>query len=175
MLSCGSTTPQDYPEWVSSRFSVIRRIARVSTIKGVLSIFPAADDGDFSEASMQALEAALEGLERLSVVNKVRRETNRTEVRIGIGLHVGESWIDLFERDDLRFREPARPVGRPSHHRKATVRSVERNGEIIGNAEILSFDSNRYSGISAVRRRRNGVPRSVVPRIGLRKYSSVAS
>jgi adenylate cyclase len=57
---------------------------------GTLSIFPAADDGDFSEASMQALEAALEGLERLSMVNKARRETNRTEVRIGIGLHLGE-------------------------------------------------------------------------------------
>ncbi len=57
---------------------------------GALSIFPAADDGDFSEASVQALEAALEGLERLRMVNKARRETDRTEVRTGIGLHVGE-------------------------------------------------------------------------------------
>jgi adenylate cyclase len=57
---------------------------------GALSIFPAADDNDFSRASTQALEAALEGLERLGMVNKARRETNRTEVRIGIGLHVGE-------------------------------------------------------------------------------------
>jgi len=57
---------------------------------GVLAIFPAADDDDFSSASVQALEAALEGLERLGIINKVRRETDRTEVRIGIGLHLGE-------------------------------------------------------------------------------------
>jgi adenylate cyclase len=57
---------------------------------GALAIFPAADDADFSEASIQALEAAREGLERLGMVNKARRETNRTEVRIGIGLHPGE-------------------------------------------------------------------------------------
>jgi adenylate cyclase len=57
---------------------------------GVLAIFPAADDDDFSAASVQALEAALEGLERLGVVNKARRETDQTEIRIGIGLHLGE-------------------------------------------------------------------------------------
>jgi adenylate cyclase len=57
---------------------------------GVLSIFPAADDDDFSEASMQALDAALDGLERLGIVNRARREADRTEVRIGIGLHLGE-------------------------------------------------------------------------------------
>src|SRR5215471_4672535 len=57
---------------------------------GVLAIFPAADDDDFSEASVQALEAALEGLERLGTVNKARRATDRAEVRIGIGLHLGE-------------------------------------------------------------------------------------
>jgi adenylate cyclase len=57
---------------------------------GVLAIFPAADDDDFSSASVQALEAALEGLERLGIVNKRRREVDRTEVRIGVGLHLGE-------------------------------------------------------------------------------------
>jgi adenylate cyclase len=57
---------------------------------GVLAIFPAADDDDFSEASVQALEAALEGLERLGIVNKARRAADRTEVRTGIGLHLGE-------------------------------------------------------------------------------------
>jgi adenylate cyclase len=57
---------------------------------GVLAIFPAADDDDFSAASVQALEAALEGLECLGVVNKARRETDQTEIRIGIGLHLGE-------------------------------------------------------------------------------------
>src|SRR5260370_20467765 len=57
---------------------------------GVLAIFPAADDEDFSESSVQALEAALEGLERLGHVNKARREADQPEVRIGIGLHLGE-------------------------------------------------------------------------------------
>ena len=57
---------------------------------GVLAIFPAADDDDFSTASEQALEAALEGLERLGTVNKARRAADRSEVRIGIGLHLGE-------------------------------------------------------------------------------------
>ena len=57
---------------------------------GLLAIFPAADDDDFSEASVQALEASLEGLERLGVVNRARRKADQPEVRIGIGLHLGE-------------------------------------------------------------------------------------
>lgn len=57
---------------------------------GVLAIFPAADDDDFSDASVQALDAALDGLERLAVINKARRAAERTEARIGIGLHLGE-------------------------------------------------------------------------------------
>jgi adenylate cyclase len=57
---------------------------------GVLAIFPAADDDDFSAASVQALEAALEGLERLGMVNKGRREADQSEIRVGIGLHLGE-------------------------------------------------------------------------------------
>jgi adenylate cyclase len=57
---------------------------------GVLAIFPAADDDDFSGASVQALEAALEGLERLGQINKTRRASDLPEVRIGIGLHLGE-------------------------------------------------------------------------------------
>lgn len=57
---------------------------------GLLAIFPAADDDDFSEASVQALEAALEGLERLGTINKARRKADQTEIRMGIGLHLGE-------------------------------------------------------------------------------------
>jgi adenylate cyclase len=57
---------------------------------GVLAIFPAGDDDDFSGASVQALEAALEGLERLGQINKTRRASDLPEVRIGIGLHLGE-------------------------------------------------------------------------------------
>src|SRR6266478_7993140 len=57
---------------------------------GVLAIFPAADDDDFAASSVQALEAALEGLERLGHINKARRASDQPEVRIGIGLHLGE-------------------------------------------------------------------------------------
>ena len=41
---------------------------------GMLAIFPAADDDDFSTSSVHALEAATEGLERLAAVNQARRE-----------------------------------------------------------------------------------------------------
>src|ERR1700756_167682 len=40
---------------------------------GMLAIFPAADDDDFSMSSLRALEAATEGLERLDAINQVRR------------------------------------------------------------------------------------------------------
>jgi adenylate cyclase len=77
---------------------------------GLLAIFPAADDDDFSAASEQALEAALEGLERLGMVNKKRREADRTEVRIGIGLHLGEvifGNVGATERLDFTVIGPA--------------------------------------------------------------------
>jgi adenylate cyclase len=57
---------------------------------GVLAIFPAEDDDDFSQSSVHALEAATEGLARLDAVNQVRRGVGRSELRIGIGLHLGE-------------------------------------------------------------------------------------
>jgi adenylate cyclase len=57
---------------------------------GMLAIFPAADDDDFSASSVNALEAATEGLERLAAVNQERRATGRSELRTGIGLHLGE-------------------------------------------------------------------------------------
>ena len=57
---------------------------------GMLAIFPAADDDDFSRSSVRALEAATEGLERLDAVNKARGAIDRDELRTGIGLHLGE-------------------------------------------------------------------------------------
>jgi adenylate cyclase len=57
---------------------------------GMLAIFPAADDDDFSQSSVRALEAATEGLERLDAVNQARRAVDRNELRTGIGLHLGE-------------------------------------------------------------------------------------
>ena len=57
---------------------------------GVLAIFPTEDEEDFAPSSLRALGAAIRGLERLAAINQVRRETERTEVRTGIGLHLGE-------------------------------------------------------------------------------------
>ena len=57
---------------------------------GMLAIFPAEDDDDFSASSVHALEAATEVLERLDTINQARRTTGRSELRTGIGLHLGE-------------------------------------------------------------------------------------
>src|SRR6267143_3558455 len=57
---------------------------------GMLAIFPAEDGDDFSQSSVHALEAATEGLARLDAVNQARRAAGRCELRIGIGLHLGE-------------------------------------------------------------------------------------
>jgi adenylate cyclase len=57
---------------------------------GMLAIFPAEDDDDFSQSSVHALEAATEGLARLDAVNRARQAAGRSELRIGIGLHLGE-------------------------------------------------------------------------------------
>jgi adenylate cyclase len=56
----------------------------------MLAIFPAEDDDDFSQSSVHALEAAIEGLARLDAVNRARSAAGRCELRIGIGLHLGE-------------------------------------------------------------------------------------
>ncbi len=57
---------------------------------GVLAIFLTEDDEDFAPSSLRALAAATQGLERLAAINQARRETERTEVRTGIGLHLGD-------------------------------------------------------------------------------------
>jgi adenylate cyclase len=57
---------------------------------GLLAIFSAEDDEDFAPSSLRALEAATEGLERLDIVNRTRRELDLPELRTGIGLHLGE-------------------------------------------------------------------------------------
>jgi adenylate cyclase len=57
---------------------------------GVLAIFPADDDEDFAPSSLRALDAATQGLDRLAAINQERRESERSEVRTGIGLHLGE-------------------------------------------------------------------------------------
>jgi adenylate cyclase len=57
---------------------------------GVLAIFPADDDEDFAPSSLRALDAATRGLDRLAAINQERRDSERSEVRTGIGLHLGE-------------------------------------------------------------------------------------
>jgi adenylate cyclase len=56
----------------------------------MLAIFPAEDDEDFAPSSLRALEAATEGLDRLAAINQNRRARQSPELRIGIGLHLGE-------------------------------------------------------------------------------------
>ena len=77
---------------------------------GMLAIFPAADDDDFSQSSVRALEAATEGLERLDAVNRARRASGRDELRTGIGLHLGEviyGNVGSAERLDFTVIGPA--------------------------------------------------------------------
>src|SRR5258708_10567856 len=57
---------------------------------GVLAIFPTEADEDFAPSSLRALAAGNQGLERLAAFNQARRKTERTEVRTGIGLHLGD-------------------------------------------------------------------------------------
>ena len=57
---------------------------------GVLAIFPAEDDEDFAPSSRRALDAAIEGLDRLAEINRGRGARAQPELRIGIGLHLGE-------------------------------------------------------------------------------------
>jgi len=59
---------------------------------------------------VHALNAATEGLERLAVINKARREAGQAEVRIGIGLHLGEvifGNVGAAERLDFTVIGPA--------------------------------------------------------------------
>ncbi len=57
---------------------------------GLLAIFPAEDDEDFAPSCLRALEGATEGLARLAADNRSRRERELSELRTGIGLHLGE-------------------------------------------------------------------------------------
>ncbi|HEV2302240.1 MAG TPA: adenylate/guanylate cyclase domain-containing protein, partial [Stellaceae bacterium] len=57
---------------------------------GMLAIFAAEEDEDLAPASLRALEAATEALERLEAENEARRDGDRTLVKTGIGLHLGE-------------------------------------------------------------------------------------
>jgi adenylate cyclase len=57
---------------------------------GMLAIFAAEEEEDFAPASLRALEAAMEALQRLDAINRVRHEGGRIEMRAGVGLHLGE-------------------------------------------------------------------------------------
>jgi adenylate cyclase len=56
---------------------------------GVLAIFPTEATGREAAADA-ALAAAEEGLARLAALNRERAETGQVEIRIGVGLHIGE-------------------------------------------------------------------------------------
>lgn len=77
---------------------------------GVLAIFPTGEEGDFTSTTVRALDAATAGLSRLGEINAARRETGRAEIRIGIGLHLGEviyGNVGAAERLDFTVIGPA--------------------------------------------------------------------
>lgn len=57
---------------------------------GVLAIFPADEEGDFTSIAADALKAARAILDRLDGLNRARHALGSPEIRIGIGLHLGE-------------------------------------------------------------------------------------
>jgi adenylate cyclase len=57
---------------------------------GVLAIFPAGEEGDFTSIAARALAAGRAILARLAELNAARNAAGRPEIRIGIGLHLGE-------------------------------------------------------------------------------------
>ncbi|HZT87438.1 MAG TPA: adenylate/guanylate cyclase domain-containing protein [Stellaceae bacterium] len=57
---------------------------------GVLAIFPTGEEGDFTSTTVRALKAAIAGLAKLDRINEARREADHPEIRIGVGLHLGE-------------------------------------------------------------------------------------
>ena len=77
---------------------------------GVLALFPAEDDRDFAAATARALNAAIETLSRIEAVNRVRRESDQSEFRAGIGLHFGEvifGNVGALDRLDFTVVGPA--------------------------------------------------------------------
>jgi adenylate cyclase len=71
---------------------------------GVLAIFPTGDEGDFTSTSVRALDAATAALGDLDRINARRRAESRTEIRIGIGLHLGEvTYGNVGAADRLDF------------------------------------------------------------------------
>jgi adenylate cyclase len=71
---------------------------------GVLAIFPTGEEGDFTSTTVRALKAATAGLARLDDINVVRRDAARPEIRIGIGLHLGEvTYGNVGAADRLDF------------------------------------------------------------------------
>ena len=77
---------------------------------GVLAIFPTGDEGDFTSTTVRALDAARASLARLDALNAGRRASGRAEIRIGIGLHLGEviyGNVGASERLDFTVIGPA--------------------------------------------------------------------
>src|SRR5258707_13696516 len=70
-----------------------------------------------------ALAAATQGLEHLAAINQARRETERTEVRTGIGLHLGEViYGNVGSADRLDFTVIGPAVNLPSRIEGPTKR-----------------------------------------------------
>ena len=74
----------------------------------------------------------------------------------------GERRIEFLECGNIGVAEPARPVGRPSDHRKAPEAPVERQREVIGGTEIPELGQQRiFRGVlgKAAAKRRSALDR----------------
>jgi adenylate cyclase len=94
----------DYFETITSSIHERRGEVLKFIGDGVLAIFPTGDEGDFTSVSVRALAAATTGLAQLDRINEVRRRDGQAEIRIGIGLHLGEViYGNVGGRDRLDF------------------------------------------------------------------------
>ena len=77
---------------------------------GVLAIFPVGEEGDFTSIAVHALDAGRTILARLDERNVMRRAAGLAQIRIGIGLHLGEviyGNVGGFDRLDFTVIGPA--------------------------------------------------------------------
>lgn len=71
---------------------------------GVLAIFPVVDAMFLPQACSGAVEAALDALARMQIVNETRLANSEPEIRFGVGLHVGSfTYGNIGTEDRLDF------------------------------------------------------------------------
>jgi len=102
---------------------------------GVLAIFPILDAMFLPQACSDALDAAVESIERMKLINEGRRADNVPEIRFGIGLHVGSfTYGNIGTEDRLDFT-----VIGPAVNRCARLEALSKT---LGVAIVTSAEFN---------------------------------